>query len=126
VKNFIYALGSVTAFAALILMTLKSTQQCFMGISYTEFYLNRERNVQNRAKFSLQPYIKCVFSCTDFNENPSYSTLLHVDLKCLIIPKLHIFDNTHNFRGTVYSHSHNNIHLEGRLTVTMGHLAQSR
>jgi len=45
--------------------------------------------------FHIQPYVKYVFSCTDFNENPSYSTLLHVDLKCLIIPKLQIFDNTH-------------------------------
>jgi hypothetical protein len=44
--------------------TLTVTRQCFMWISYTEFYSNRSRNVENTLKIVNVFLCMCAFHCT--------------------------------------------------------------
>jgi len=48
------------SFTAPILTEL-TIAQFLVGISYTEFYAYRTKNIKNGAKFNLRPYVKYGF-----------------------------------------------------------------
>lgn len=81
--NFLQFLTNNLAFCFTILMKLTNTQQNYIQIARTKFYLNRTRNARSPSTNFFTPFSKARLSVADFHKTHLLSSITWIILRCL-------------------------------------------